>query len=196
LNEWKTLYVSGRLQKPTLLLEDKTKENEFKFAQNENLKHALAVALTLLPREFNEIDLFNTITSISYQGDVRMKVGAENKNKIGNIVGANLEKFKELYEPFYSKFNLSLDEKVNWFVLEPQTRFGIVVSNLPNSLKTKIDPEKVKTEEQLRTIVSKSIGNIVSSTTTSQTIKGLFSGGIFESVSYASRKLLKGFKSN
>lgn len=197
LNDWKTLYVSGRLQKPTLLLEDKTKPTEFNQSQNENLKHAIAVALSLIPSEkFNEMDLFNTITSISYQGDVRMKVGAENKNKIGNIVGANLTNFKELYEPFYSTFNLQVSNtNTNDFKIDSKTRLGVVVSHLPNSVKSKVLSKNVKTEEQLRSVVSDSISEIVSQTTTSQTLKGLFSSGVFESISYASRKLLKGFKS-
>ena len=98
LKEWKTLYVSGRMQKPIIILENKIDAAAFDQAQQNNLKSAFLVALLTLPESFEEYELFHAISNISYSGDIRTKVGAEQKNKVSNIVTANLEQFRIIYK--------------------------------------------------------------------------------------------------
>ncbi|TQS38182.1 hypothetical protein Golomagni_01319 [Golovinomyces magnicellulatus] len=96
LSEWKTLYLAGRLQKPVKILRD---DPRVRLANQINLISALRTALLLLPSDFTEYELYNIITSISYMGDPRMMLPMENPRKVENIVGNNLQNFRQLYSP-------------------------------------------------------------------------------------------------
>lgn len=67
LSEWTTLYAAGRLQKPVRVIKAGVNE-EFNNALETNRRHALRIALLLMPMEFEEISLFQTIASLSYVG--------------------------------------------------------------------------------------------------------------------------------
>ena len=95
LAEWSTLYTSGRLHKPTLVVHATPALAEL---QTRNLSYALHASLLLLPECFSASELFETITSLSYSGDPRFAYGMENDSKVRNIVGANPGAFAELYE--------------------------------------------------------------------------------------------------
>ena len=95
LTNWTTLYVAGRLHKPVKKL---VSNNKIDSAIQLNLEHALNAALLLLPVEFSEQQLFETIAGLSYKGDSRMKY-AENPGKVKNIVEHNQDAFRELYVP-------------------------------------------------------------------------------------------------
>jgi hypothetical protein len=69
------------------------------------------------------------------------------------------------------------------------------ISHLPFSIRTHLENKKFNDEKQMEQHVKTAISTVVSKTSTSQTIKGLFSGGMYVSVSYAARKIMKGFKS-
>lgn len=96
LSEWDTLYLAGRLQKPVKILRD---DPRVRLANQVNLISAVRTALLLLPPTFTEQDLYKTITGISYLGDPRMSLGAENLNKVANIVSHQLPNFRRLYAP-------------------------------------------------------------------------------------------------
>ncbi|KAG5519822.1 hypothetical protein PMAC_000095 [Pneumocystis sp. 'macacae'] len=99
LNEWNTLYLSGRMHKPIKILRD---EPRVKIAYNKNLISALRVAMLLLPEKFSEHELYSTISKISYTGDPRMKF-AENPYKIEAIVNTQIHEFHQLYFPLINK---------------------------------------------------------------------------------------------
>lgn len=65
---------------------------------NANLSAALSCALLLLPEEFSEADLYFTLSSLSYIGDIRNLFGAEDPNKVENIVFKSFDKFRDLYQ--------------------------------------------------------------------------------------------------
>lgn len=67
-------------------------------ALSSNLSAALSCALLLLPEEFSEADLYFAISSLSYIGDIRNVFGAEDPNKVENIVIKSLEKFRDQYQ--------------------------------------------------------------------------------------------------
>ncbi|KAL6715191.1 Mitochondrial translocator assembly and maintenance protein 41 [Lecanora helva] len=96
LSQWDTLYLAGRLQKPVKILRD---DPRVRLANQVNLISALRTALLLLPPTFSEQELYRTITGISYLGDPRMSLGAENLNKVANIVKHQLPNFRRLYAP-------------------------------------------------------------------------------------------------
>ena len=102
LRDWKTLYSSGRLQKPVSFL--KWSPALEKPLQT-NLRSALSAALLLLPSNFSEQMLFLQITSLSYQGDMRMGI-AENPKKVENIVnfGDSMTRFRQLYQAHIDSF--------------------------------------------------------------------------------------------
>jgi translocator assembly and maintenance protein 41 len=95
------MYVAGRLQKPCLFLSPSS-SSVFQNAQKKNLLSALTLSLIFLPDKFTHEDLFLEIASLSYRGDFRMFIGGENPSKVRNIVNNQMDKFAELYEPFFN----------------------------------------------------------------------------------------------
>ncbi|KAK4504133.1 hypothetical protein PRZ48_005048 [Zasmidium cellare] len=98
LTDWDTLYLAGRLQKPVKILRD---DPRIRLSNQVNLISALRTALLMLPETFNERQLYERITSLSYLGDPRMHslIASEAPNKVSNIVGAQLPGFRQLYVP-------------------------------------------------------------------------------------------------
>ncbi|KAF4276468.1 hypothetical protein CNMCM8057_004573 [Aspergillus fumigatus] len=96
LSQWDTLYLAGRLQKPVKILRDHPR---VRLANQINLLSAVRVALLLLPAEFSEFELYTTIAGISYMGDLRMSLPAEDPRKVRNIVSGQMAHFRRLYAP-------------------------------------------------------------------------------------------------
>ncbi|KAK9459747.1 mitochondrial matrix Mmp37-domain-containing protein [Lipomyces oligophaga] len=96
LLSWDSLYLSGRLHKPVKILRD---DPRVRLANQRNLFSVIRTALLLLPETFTDVQLYETIASISYMGDPRMKMGAENPHKVRNIVQNQKEHFYRLYAP-------------------------------------------------------------------------------------------------
>ncbi|KAJ1986243.1 Mitochondrial translocator assembly and maintenance protein 41, partial [Coemansia thaxteri] len=87
LLNWDTLYLAGRMHKPTLTLR---RDPLMRISKQVNLTHAVRAALLMLPRNFSNEELFRTIASLSFAGDFRMKIGGENPQKVQNIVEAQM----------------------------------------------------------------------------------------------------------
>ena len=82
------------MHKPIRIIKD---DPRVRLAQQVNLTSAIRAALLSLPEKFTETELFERIAGISYGGDIRMLLPAENRNKVGNIVQTQGPQFKELY---------------------------------------------------------------------------------------------------
>lgn len=137
LNDWQSLYAAGRLHKPVKILRD---EARVRIACQVNLRSALRTSLLLLPRNFHKRDLYETITSLSYRGDVRMKY-AENPKKIKNIVEGQYDLFDKLYSPFINRFEgslLSVAQNGNIEQSQNPKEKGLTVRKLPPGLKNRI----------------------------------------------------------
>lgn len=150
LSTWSTLYLAGRLHKPVKILRD---EPRVRLANQVNLIAALRTALLLLPDTFTEMELYATIASISYMGDPRMSLPAENPAKVKNIVGHNLPNFRRLYAPLIANLpNVAFaDESCtrdDWFGdaslnvmlrqdMDPIKR-GNMVRRLPDAFREKL----------------------------------------------------------
>lgn len=82
------------MHKPLRIIKD---DARVRLTQQVNLTSAVRAALLTLPQEFSETHLFERIAGISYRGDPRMILPAENRGKVGNIVRNQAPQFKELY---------------------------------------------------------------------------------------------------
>lgn len=239
LFDWDYLYISGRLHKPVRILNDIKKvsltpnptpptattitstttnstsssssdlDRQVSSALNTNLKNALHTALLMLPETFTLEELFTCICNLSYQGDVRMSLGVENKNKVNNIIKPNFEHFYQLYKPLILKETIYLHLNENTMILNQDLSSNGIHHNLyflpKNLIQTIIkksiqirqyqDTEeiifKLATRLDVKEIIRNAVNNIVQSTSTSQTIKGLFTAGIMKSINYSTRKIKK-----
>ncbi|KAJ7366884.1 mitochondrial matrix Mmp37-domain-containing protein [Mycena albidolilacea] len=94
LLNWRSLYLAGRMHKPLRIIKD---DARVRLTQQVNLTSAVRAALLTLPADFSETQLFERIAGISYLGDPRMMLPAENRGKVANIVRSQAPQFKELY---------------------------------------------------------------------------------------------------
>ncbi|KAL8979323.1 MAG: hypothetical protein Q9177_006174 [Variospora cf. flavescens] len=150
LSEWDTLYLAGRLQKPVKILRD---DPRVRLANQLNLISAVRTALLLLPSEFTEQDLYGTIAGLSYLGDPRMSLPAENPNKVANIVKYQLPNFRRLYAPLIENLpNVAFHDarctSADWMAdpetnatmaqdMDPKKR-GNMVRRLPRAFRAKL----------------------------------------------------------
>jgi translocator assembly and maintenance protein 41 len=150
LTRWDTLYLAGRLQKPVKILRDHPK---VRLANQMNLLSALRVALLLLPERFSEFELYSTIAGISYMGDLRMVLPAEDPGKVRNIVSGQMAHFRRLYAPLINNLpNVSFQDprcSQNDWIDDPDVilgmaqdmdpvRRGNMVRRLPDSFREKL----------------------------------------------------------
>lgn len=150
LSQWDTMYLAGRLHKPVKILRDHPR---VRVANQINLLSALRVALLLLPAEFTEQQLYTTIAGLSYMGDPRMTVSAEDPDKVKNIVTGQMDYFRRLYAPLIENlpncvFNDSRCSQSDWIDdpsanvklnqdMDPVKR-GNMVRRLPKSFREKL----------------------------------------------------------
>jgi len=176
MNTWDSFYVPGRFQKPILTIKSNEMLDNLIY---DNRKNACKVGLLCMEEKTID-DLFMTICSLSYNGDTRMKV-AENPNKVSNIVGANKEKFIEMYN-FKELYTLENDTIV----------FTPNLNDLPISLEKYIG-SKEDLEEVKRKIL-RYLSLLNEKESKNQTIKGIKTNGIVRSVKYGFAKILKKFR--
>jgi len=150
LSEWRNLYLAGRLQKPVKILRD---DPRIRLANQINLISALRTALLTLPPSFTEQELYTKIASLSYIGDPRFAFGAENPQKVANIVDNQIVNFRKLYLPLIqdlpnvsfkdrstSKPDWTDDESLNCRIeqdMDPLRR-GNMVRRLPKYFRRKL----------------------------------------------------------
>lgn len=216
LNEWKWLYVAGRLQKPVLMVhpdgvDELAKDTQLSNALVKNLENALTVALLLLPDSFTKEDLFVVISYISYFGDFRMKIG-EDKRKIFNIVRPNVDRFFDLYEPIIESNRYVIYDKTSReFYQDSSSRARYAhIDRLPLELRKAIifnemrynwnrDIDNLLLEVACQTdcqeVVKKAIEKVNKTVVFPQAVKGVFLAGVWKTLVYSSRKLKKMFSS-
>ncbi len=187
LEKWETLYFAGRMHKPVNIIINDNKISE-KIIEN-NRRMALHVALMTLPNNFSQVELYKKIASISYTGDSRMAVG-ENPNKVGNIVLGNMIEFEKIYQPLFTETGVVETGENLFQTCSHQDLYDI----LPDSIKQGRSNLEFFSDPDYPRLLHESICQIVNQPTKKQTIKGIITAGISDSVKYGSSKIMKRIK--
>lgn len=146
LSDWNSLYIAGRMHKPVKILRN---DPRVLLSNHVNLLSAVRVALLLLPETFSEHQLYTTIAGLSYMGDPRMSLPAENPHKVANIVNSQLANFRRLYLPLiqqlpnvhFVKENLSWNDQATHTMLQQDmdpVRRGNMVRRLPTKFRERL----------------------------------------------------------
>jgi translocator assembly and maintenance protein 41 len=225
LRYWDSLYIGGRLHKPTATILHRTPESEqvdiVKWQQECNLPAAVSAALLLSTINNNETkrsngstsimslsELYSQISALSYTGDFRMQVGAEDPGKINKLVQSpgQLDRFHQLYrssalQPLIKQGVLSLDnfssssqqESLSW---NPTDLLAVqhLWQKLPPQLQ-RLQPPKSSTASNSTDSIhalQNALYSIIAPGARYQSFKGLFTAGLAKSARYALAKLSKG----
>lgn len=210
LLNWRTLYLAGRMHKPLRIIKD---DARVRLTQQVNLASALRTALLMLPEAFTPRELFARIASISYAGDPRMLLPAENRAKIGNIVTRQEDQFRELYWRLAHGL-----PGVRWpgdaGVVEQDTSphaRAAHLKKLPQGLLCRVHERmegrgpareadesaywlRIAGDETLPTILHEEMSKIVRYPATVQSLKGIVSAGVAKSTRYTAAKVGKWWK--
>lgn len=176
LELWDTFYIAGRMQKPIKVF----KENkEIKKAIESNRRSAIAAALLISDeRKIPMSEFYETLVSLSYMGDTRMKF-AENPKKVSNIVKGALDFFEKTYG------NSDLFDRVKGYIENKHS--SKLIKELPILLQSEIKESNNMKETIINYLKEKN-----KKESTIQTIKGIFTSGAINSIVYASAKLKRG----
>ncbi|MDD6388580.1 MAG: hypothetical protein PUA68_05925 [Bacilli bacterium] len=189
LIKWDNMYMAGRCQKPisTLKVRDKVK-NEIIY----NRLNALKIALLLNHNKtITEQELYETICSLSYIGDIRMTMHCENPDKIKNIVNGSKIEFREIY----NEVNDNLYDIKNNIISTNTDKILTSILDLPDSLlkylHKHMDLNNINIEELNNNIINYlKITNFKSSI--AQPIKSIIINGTEKSLNYLKEKRKKG----
>jgi len=206
---WRSLYLAGRMHKPLRIIKD---DARVRLTQQVNLTSALRAALLTLPESFTETQLFERIAGLSYMGDPRMVLPAENRGKVANIVKKQGPQFHDLYH----RLIVGLPG-VHWVPsssaiqqdTSPKAR-AAHLRKLPHGLLNRVkdnfgrqgiakEPEadetafwaKLAGDEKLQAVISSELAGIVRTPAAIQSVKGLVSAGLGKSARYTAAKVNK-----
>lgn len=212
LTNWNHLFVAGRLQKPTLKLDSDYfthKSVSLEQARGANLRSAIAAALVMMPQNFSELDLYYVIASLSYAGDIRLLLRAENPQKLSNMIYNSTnavnrfrEHFRESLEEFEaaelihrarkpSTFGSPVDVPIFKFEQDPAKKPEIARSYFPIKMRDEIYAHS-KAAEDLATNTHKYVFNTVRRSSSKQFVNNLLMNNPLKSSKYAFAKLAKG----
>ena len=186
---WDNMYMAGRCQKPisTLKIRDKVK-NEIIY----NRLNALKIALLLNHNKtITEQELYETICSLSYIGDIRMTMHCENPDKIKNIVNGSKIEFREIY----NEVNDNLFDIKNNIISTNTDKILNSILDIQDSLlkylHKHMDLNNINIDELNNNIINYlKITNFKSSI--AQTIKSIIINGTEKSLNYLKEKRKKG----
>uniref|UniRef100_A0A1A8GIK3 Phosphatidate cytidylyltransferase, mitochondrial n=1 Tax=Nothobranchius korthausae TaxID=1143690 RepID=A0A1A8GIK3_9TELE len=178
------------------------------------LKFLGPTKISSIQNDYGASMYYNTLVPVDGRiikyGDFRMVIG-EDKSKVANIVKDNLQHFRILYSNILrdcpqvvykpQQGKLEVDKS-------PEGQF-IQLMGLPRTLQQKItklvDPPgknrdveeillQVAQDPDCGAVVQQGISSIVKSSSITQSIKGIATAGLWKTVSYSSKKLLKMWK--
>ncbi|KIM43212.1 hypothetical protein M413DRAFT_444022 [Hebeloma cylindrosporum] len=197
------------MHKPLRIIKD---DARVRLTQQVNLTSAVRAALLTLPEEFSETQLFERIAGISYSGDPRMLLPAENRGKVGNIVRVQGPQFKELYHRLVVGLpgvHWPIESTVIQQDVSPRAR-SAHLRKLPSNLLTGVksnysrqglNPELQADEsaywvhlagdEKLPQVLTQEMSSIVRYPATIQSLKGIASVGVIKSLRYGTAKIGK-----
>lgn len=190
---WDTMFLAGRLQKPTIrseLAEDELEE-VLRLAMDCNLEAALKTSILMNPKTNDFKQILRGIVSLSYTNDPRLLL-AESPQKVENIVTGQLgelesmygEKYQGIYKMFGGQFG------------DPLVRMELI-NSLPFALKTELNRThslwQVALNIENPRIVSEAVGRIVKRSAWRQMVLGAISTPPKKALVYAMAKVNKRF---
>ncbi len=190
LLNWKTFYIAGRFQKEMFTA---IPDYEIEIINEINKKNALTLALLLLDKEnANIIDLYEKLCSLSYTGDSRKRFKAEDPNKVKKIAIGSKDFFDREYKNNSEIFYVNGFNKV---IIDYDLLFKEMIT-LPNNLKESLSSisYNLNNLKIIREEIINYLTDIIKSSSTNQTLKGILTTGPINSVDYAFQKLKKGRK--
>jgi translocator assembly and maintenance protein 41 len=210
LLNWRTLYLAGRMHKPIRIIRD---DARVRLTQQVNLASALRTALLTLPAQFTQRELFTAIASISYAGDPRMVLPAENRGKVVNMVARQEVQFRELYWRLAQGLP-GVRWRVDSHMIEQDTSAharAAHLKKLPEGLLTRVHARaqgrgppreadecaywlRVAEDTTLPSILHSEMSHIVRYPATVQSLKGVVSAGLIKSARYTVAKVGKYWK--
>ncbi|KAF9533132.1 mitochondrial matrix Mmp37-domain-containing protein [Crepidotus variabilis] len=210
LLNWDSLYLAGRMHKPLRIIKD---DARVRLTQQVNLTSAVRAALLTLPDSFSEAELFERVAGISYAGDPRMMLPAENRGKVGNIVRKQREQFKELYYRLvvglpgvrWTSGSEVIEQDVSARARSahlkklPVGLLARVKRNFEMKLENVAELKKdegvywttLAGDERLPAVLGEEMSNTVRYPATVQSLKGLVSAGLGKSLRYSTAKVGK-----
>jgi translocator assembly and maintenance protein 41 len=224
VTDWKYLYLAGRLHKPVVTIIDRQTPGALDSIQyqqdNHNLPAGLSAALLLqsishhkqqqqdpsssVGLTLSEANVYQQIASLSYTGDFRTAVGAEDPLKISKLVESpgQLQRFRDLYarsaDNLCQAGLLSIDshnQTWTWDASSPTARAHLWRA-LPPNLRRLGDDDNGNEESNDASsacfALAAALPAIVAPAARYQSFKGLFTAGASKSFKYAVRKLSKG----
>lgn len=201
LNTWSSLYLAGRLHKPVLHLMNPV-PSTIQEAQEHNVLSAVRSALLLLPSHFQTKELLKVICGISYAGDIRVMLAAEDNRKVERIVSGSEERLRKLFQKPLETASAQwgLLSKLGSDSWEQNTgieaRKGLMCE-LPRNVLAKLGvrPEVVAELPRSRGnyMLRKALASIVLRSSVRQAVAGMLSAGVVKSASYSFSKLRKGW---
>ena len=182
LQTWKSFYMPGRFQKTISSYKEDVELNR---AILINRKKALLVASMLQDTCLvDKHQLFETLVSLSYMVDPRMKLG-ETPNIIKNIVNGAYDEFNKLYD-----FNTSYLEEVGDKVIINNMSLINEYKNFPIYLKEYIDRSS---NDNINENIIKYFSEINKNEGWAMMLKTPKTNGVVRSMKYGARKLAKKF---
>lgn len=231
LMEWDSMYIAGRMHKPTVPLEttsDSSSRDEIiQLQEDYNLRYAVATGFMLLPHQklanrdnttIKEEDLYKSIAGLSYIGDPRMALGAEDPNKVNKLVSSfgQYDRFQKLYNGQLSQLEKKgmisrtthLQSDVIEINLNDPATLRELHSNMPQRVQSQtmaqfsplIGRKMNNTSESIgwddvclfSSQLSNTLGRIIRHPAHVQSMKGIVTAGFAKSLQYVSAKLSKG----
>ncbi|CAG5079668.1 Oidioi.mRNA.OKI2018_I69.PAR.g9312.t1.cds [Oikopleura dioica] len=214
LENWTSLYLSGRLHKPVKFCTPQHPENSaldlsqslpsiddpIGRALRLNLYSAIRTAIMLNLHSYHSKsttldDVLLNICKLSYTGDIRTQ-GFEDQQKVNKIFEGSYDNLKQLYEPRINEMtgleysNGKIDIDTSAAVITKQ------VENMPSALyPLRIADLAPYDHISMKQYLSERIEEIVKSSSTSQTTFNAITAGPSKSIRYAYAKLKKAQKS-
>mmetsp|Transcript_2802 Transcript_2802/g.6121 ORF Transcript_2802/g.6121 Transcript_2802/m.6121 type:complete len:423 (-) Transcript_2802:295-1563(-) len=210
IKHWSWLYAAGRLQKPVRIL---TRNTQLERLNKLNIENAARAALLTLPETFREEDMYVALASLSYTGDVRMAVRAEDCDKTRHIVRGNPEGFRALYTPAVRMLTKAgmlcrasscstefhqphdVDSRARLLGALPE-RFlrKLAPARAPNTLSSCELAREIAQRGPLlsRKALLDALKSVVRASSLQQSVKGALTAGIVRSVKYAAAKFAAG----
>lgn len=192
LLNWKTFYIAGRFQKE---MYTPISDPDIERANEINKKNALTVALLLLDKEKPTIeDLYVKICSLSYMGDSRKSLKAEDPNKVKKLASGSKDYFDREYKEKTDLFEVGKDGILKIDYEKVYLAMNSLPEELKNQIESSVGENKSENIEQVRNAIKEYLTNIINSSSKKQTIKGIATTGPKNSISYGLAKLKKGRK--